>query len=68
MLKEECCYLRFARYIREYLLPALDKDDIIVMDNASYHSVLDDRIPTKSSKKDAMREWLDAKGYKFIKT
>ncbi len=49
-------YLRFARYIREYLLPALDVNDVIVMDNASYHSVLVEKIPTKSSKKDAMKE------------
>ncbi|XP_060878094.1 uncharacterized protein LOC132950594 [Metopolophium dirhodum] len=43
-------------------LPLLKKNDIIVMDNASYHSVKKHKIPVRSWKKQAIIDWLENKG------
>jgi len=42
-------------------LPLLKENAIIVMDNASYHSVKKHRIPVKSWKKQAIIDWLESK-------
>ena len=46
----------------EKLVPALRPGDVVVMDNASYHSFIDEKIPTRSSKKQDMKAWLEKKG------
>lgn len=43
-------------------LPLLKKNTIIVMDNASYHSVKKHKIPVRSWKKQAIIDWLENKG------
>lgn len=43
-------------------LPLLKENAIIVMDNASYHSVKKHRIPVKSWRKQAIIDWLESKG------
>lgn len=45
----------------ESILPRLDPNSIIVMDNAPYHSVRTERIPTSSSKKEDILSWLISK-------
>lgn len=44
------------------ILPLLKENAIIVMDNASYHSVKKDKIPTMSCKKQYIIDWLESKG------
>lgn len=43
-------------------LPLLKENAIIVMDNASYHSIKKHRIPVKSWRKQAIIDWLETKG------
>ncbi|CAI6368334.1 unnamed protein product [Macrosiphum euphorbiae] len=44
------------------ILPKLKDNSVIVMDNASYHSVKLDPIPTNAWKKDKIVQWLSSKG------
>ncbi|XP_022178008.1 uncharacterized protein LOC111039035 [Myzus persicae] len=44
------------------VLPKLKENSIIEMDNASYHSVKKDPIPTIAWRKDKIVEWLTSKG------
>lgn len=48
----------FKKWFVEQLLPNLDKPSIIIMDNASYHSKLIEKIPNKSWKKDDIKNFL----------
>ena len=41
----------FEKWYKEKLLPNLPPNSIIVMDNASYHSVQSDRAPTTATRK-----------------
>uniref|UniRef100_A0A2S2R642 Tc1-like transposase DDE domain-containing protein n=1 Tax=Sipha flava TaxID=143950 RepID=A0A2S2R642_9HEMI len=43
-------------------LPLLKENAVIVMDNASYHSVKKHKIPVMSWKKQAIIDWLESKG------
>lgn len=44
------------------ILPSLDPNSVIVMDNASYHSTKVEKIPTTGSTKTAILNWLQSKG------
>ncbi|XP_050422420.1 uncharacterized protein LOC126834501 [Adelges cooleyi] len=44
------------------ILPLLKENAIIVMDNASYHSIKKERFPGKSWKKKDITNWLGSKG------
>lgn len=46
----------------ESVLPRLEPNSIIVLDNAPYHSVKAEKIPTSNSKKADILEWLISKG------
>jgi len=46
----------------ENILPRLEDNCVIVMDNASHHSVKLDKAPTASSKKADIIQWLESKG------
>ncbi|KAE9521448.1 hypothetical protein AGLY_018148 [Aphis glycines] len=46
----------------ENILPRLKDNCVIVMDNASYHSVKLDKAPTASTKKADIIHWLENKG------
>ncbi|XP_060855616.1 uncharacterized protein LOC132933332 [Metopolophium dirhodum] len=48
-------------------LPLLKPNAIIVMDNASYHSVKKQKIPVRSWRKQAIIDWLENKVYKIKK-
>ncbi|XP_008189979.1 uncharacterized protein LOC103311918 [Acyrthosiphon pisum] len=49
------------------VLPRLKENSIIVMDNASYHSVKKDPVPTTAWKKDDIINWLKSKDIVFDK-
>jgi len=46
----------------EGILPLLQPNSVIVMDNASYHSVKLDRAPTSNTRKADIIKWLEDKG------
>jgi len=48
--------------VRVHNIPRLDPNSVIVLDNALYHSVRTERIPTSSSKKQDILSWLISKG------
>ena len=48
----------FEEWIETKVLPNLPKGSVIVMDNASYHSVRSEKAPTSNSKKEDMKNWL----------
>ena len=50
----------FEEWFKDKLLPNVQPNSLIVMDNTSYHSRLDDPVPTKSWTKKRMIEWLDS--------
>jgi len=45
------------------VLPKLKENSVMVMGNASYHSVKKDPIPTIAWRKDKIVEWLTSKGF-----
>jgi transposase len=46
-------------WLEQKLIPNLPPNSVIVLDNASYHNVQDDKPPTFSSKRNVMKVWLD---------
>jgi transposase len=51
---------KFREWMEQTVLPLLDRPSCLIMDNASYHNVIsqEDKIPTSSSTKDAIKSWL----------
>jgi transposase len=56
---------RFWLWFKEQLLPNLQPNTCIVMDNAPYHSMYGDDVPKSTSRKAAYQEWLHAKGISY---
>lgn len=52
----------FEDYFRE-LLPSLEDNSVVVLDNAPYHSVKCEKIPNMSWKKNEIANWLKQKGF-----
>lgn len=48
----------FIKWFENQLLKNLEEPSIIVMDNASYHSTLKEKVPNNSWNKSAIHEWL----------
>ena len=48
----------FEEWFREELLPNIPPDSLIVMDNASYHSRIEEEMPKMSWRKEKMIYWL----------
>ena len=57
----------FKHWMENDLLPALDRPSCLVMDNASYHNVVDqeDKHPTAASRKAVIAAWLEHRGIVF---
>lgn len=51
----------FSKWLKEHYLPNLPPNSVIVLDNASYHNVQAERVPTMSSRKMDMINWLKAR-------
>ena len=58
----------FRKWFNEKLLDNLKEKSIIVMDNASYHSVQSERNPTSSTRKADLQEWLRKHNVPFDNT
>ncbi|XP_064292425.1 uncharacterized protein LOC135309844 [Plodia interpunctella] len=51
-------FANFSKWINEKLMPNIPQNSVIVMDNAAYHSVREEKKPTMASTKPTMQEWL----------
>jgi hypothetical protein len=51
----------FNKWVEEQLVPALPPKSLVVMDNASYHSVIKEgtKAPTSATRKGDMQKWLN---------
>ena len=54
----------FENWVKDQLTPALPSHSVVVMDNASYHSVQVEgsKAPTSATRKQEMVNWLEEKG------
>ncbi|XP_054276557.1 uncharacterized protein LOC128995564 [Macrosteles quadrilineatus] len=60
--------VNYEKWVQEKLLPNLKPRSVIIIDNASYHNVTLDKIPTKSSLKADMQAWLTQHNIDFTPT
>ncbi|XP_072022707.1 uncharacterized protein [Amphiura filiformis] len=58
----------FLEWFTHQFLPNIPQHTVIVMDNAPYHSVQEERIPTMNTKKAEMQEWLTAQNVDWCPT
>lgn len=58
----------FLYWFEHQLCPNIPMGSLIVMDNASYHNTQTEKIPTKSSRKSDMKEWLTKHGIVYDKS
>lgn len=47
------------------LLPNLKANSVVVIDNAAYHNVLEEKVPNTSTRKAEIQLWLEEKGIAF---
>ncbi|XP_050311514.1 uncharacterized protein LOC126747064 [Anthonomus grandis grandis] len=52
----------FMKWLEEKLIPNIPANSVVIFDNAPYHSVQENKVPTKSSTKKTMIDWLTANG------
>ncbi|XP_054281278.1 uncharacterized protein LOC128998948 [Macrosteles quadrilineatus] len=60
--------VNYEKWVQEKLSPNLKPRSVIIIDNASYHNVTLDKIPTKSSLKADMQAWLTQHNIDFTPT
>lgn len=53
---------KFKHWFQSQLLPNIPNNSVIIMDNAPYHSMLQEKLPTSTSRKAEMIEWLNCHG------
>ena len=58
----------FMEWWKTQLLPNIPQNSLIVLDNASYHNGVVEKIPTKSSRKSEMQAWLKNHGIPYSDT
>ena len=62
---DEMNFENFSKWAEERLIPNLPPNGIIIMDNAPYHSVLDNKPPTTGSRIQDIRNWLQENNIPF---
>lgn len=58
----------FNKWLSEKLIPNLPPQSIVVMDNASYHTIQLNKAPTMSSRKVEMQNWITNNGLSYLPT
>ena len=53
---------KFDKWVNDNLLPNLPTNSVIVLDNAPYHTVQEDRCPTMATKKADIIAWMTKQG------
>jgi transposase len=49
----------YERWLRTQLIPNLKPNSVLIIDNASYHNVVENPAPSSNSRKAEMRQWLE---------
>ena len=62
---DEMNFQNFSKWVEEKLLPNLPSNCLIVLDNATYHSVQINKAPTLASRKSEIQDWLNTNGISF---
>ncbi len=58
----------FSKWFESQLLPNIQPNSIIILDNAKYHNVfVEDAFPTSKTTKQQMRDWLSKNDYPWTK-
>ena len=55
----------FEEWFHDSLMPNIPPNSLIVIDNAPYHSRRLEPVPTMSSRKQVMQDWLTARGIEY---
>lgn len=55
----------YEKWLHTKLIPNLPENSVVVVDNGSYHTKLDERVPTSNSSKSDMEAWLREKNISF---
>ncbi|XP_047539029.1 uncharacterized protein LOC125072442 [Vanessa atalanta] len=55
----------FNKWLTEKLIPNLHKPSVIIMDNASYHTVQKNKTPTMTNRKADIQKWLDENNIEY---
>ena len=55
----------FLEWFETQLMPNIPPHSLIILDNAKYHNTVVEKVPTKSSRKEDMRQWLTRHGIPF---
>ena len=58
----------FEEWLETKVFPNIPEESVIVMDNASYHSVKEEKVPTKSNNKTELEAWLTKHNVTFSST
>ena len=61
----EMNFENFSKWLAEKLIPNLKPKSVLVLDNASYHNVQQDKFPTMTSRKVVIQESLQSKNIGF---
>lgn len=59
---------KFENWVKEQLVPNLKEPSLIILDNASYHSRLIEKLPTSSWNKKELQNWLSKENILFEPT
>ena len=62
---DEMNIAHFMEWFEKQLIPNIPPRSLIILDNAKYHNGVIEKIPTKSSTKAVMKEWLDKHGISY---
>ena len=62
---DEMSAVHFEEWFHDSLIPNLQSNSLIVMDNAPYHCRMLEAVPTMSSRKQQVHDWLTAKGIDY---
>ena len=55
----------YENWFKTQLLPNLEPDSVIILDNASYHSAKKELLPRRGWRKKAIQDWLDTKNIEW---
>lgn len=55
----------FMKWMKEKVIPNLEPNSVVVIDNAPYHNIKIDKAPTSKSRKQEMKDWLSKNGIPF---
>lgn len=55
----------YEKWVQEKLTPNLPPNSVVIFDNASYHNVILNKIPTSNTPKEEMKNWLDKEGIPY---